>query len=56
MSGGGIRDQLSMFLVLISRRRQLKSKLLKDVRGAFPEGIKQEEIVEIFTLLEEKGS
>ena len=52
--GEGTRDQLSMFLVLISRRRQLKSKLLKDVSNAFPEGIKQEEIVEIFNLLEEK--
>ncbi len=61
-TGEGVFDekritiQISMFLILISRRRQLKSRLLEDVRDAFPEeDLKQEKIVEIFNFLEEKG-
>ena len=51
-----ITIQIFMFLILISRRKQLKSRLLKDVSDAFPEEeLKQEKIVEIFNFLEEKG-
>ncbi|MFB0545085.1 MAG: hypothetical protein ACETVN_05185, partial [Asgard group archaeon] len=59
---GGVFDekritiQISMFFILISRRKQAKSRLLEDVRDAFPEEeLKQEKIVEIFNFLEERG-